>query len=36
LCCRIVCDPVPQPPPDVADDGLSFTLPVILRVKGRS
>jgi periplasmic protein TonB len=29
-------DPVPQPPPSVADEGLSFTLPVIFRVKGRS
>ena len=29
-------DPVPQPPPLVADDGLSFTLPVIFRVKGKS
>jgi TonB family protein len=28
-------DPVPQPPPLVADDGLTFTLPVIFRVKGR-
>ncbi len=27
-------DPVPQPPPAVADEGLSFTLPVIFRVKG--
>jgi TonB family protein len=26
-------DPVPAPPPLVADDGLSFTLPVIFRVK---
>ncbi len=26
-------DPVPQPPPLVADEGLSFTLPVIFRVK---
>jgi len=34
LCCRIVSDPVPQP--DVADEGLSFILPVIFRVKGRS
>ena len=25
-------DPVPQPPPAVADEGLSFTLPVIFRV----
>jgi periplasmic protein TonB len=29
-------DPVPQPPPAVADEGLNFTLPVIFRVKGRS
>jgi len=29
-------DPVPVPPPLVADDGLSFTLPVIFRVKGKS
>jgi TonB family protein len=29
-------DPVPSPPPLVADEGLSFTLPVIFRVKGRS
>lgn len=29
-------DPVPPPPPGVADEGLSFTLPVIFRVKGRS
>ena len=29
-------DPVPQPPPVVADEGLSFTLPVIFRVKGKS
>jgi len=28
-------DPVPQPPPAVADEGLSFTLPVLFRVKGR-
>ena len=28
-------DPVPAPPPLVADDGLSFTLPVIFRVKGK-
>jgi periplasmic protein TonB len=27
-------DPVPAPPPLVADDGLSFTVPVIFRVKG--
>jgi periplasmic protein TonB len=29
-------DPVPRPPPLVADEGLSFTLPVIFRVKGRN
>jgi TonB family protein len=29
-------DPMPQPPPAVADEGLNFTLPVIFRVKGRS
>jgi TonB family protein len=29
-------DPVPPPPPLVADEGLSFTLPVVYRVKGRS
>jgi TonB family protein len=29
-------DPLPPPPPLVADDGLSFTVPVIFRVKGRS
>jgi TonB family protein len=29
-------DPVPQPPPVVADEGLSFTLPVIFRVKNKS
>jgi len=29
-------DPVPAPPPLVADEGLSFTLPVIFKVKGRS
>jgi TonB family protein len=29
-------DPVPQPPPLVADEGLNFTLPVIFRVRGRS
>ncbi len=27
-------DPVPAPPPLVADEGLTFTLPVIFRVKG--
>jgi len=29
-------DPVPSPPPLVADEGLTFTLPVIFRVKGKS
>jgi TonB family protein len=29
-------DPVPQPPPLVADQGLNFTLPVIFKLKGRS
>lgn len=29
-------DPVPQPPPVVADEGLNFTLPVIFKVKGHS
>lgn len=29
-------DPVPVPPPLIADEGLSFTLPVIFRVKGRN
>jgi len=29
-------DPVPAPPPAVADETLSFTLPVIFRVKGKS
>jgi hypothetical protein len=29
-------DPLPQPPPLVADEGLNFTLPVIFRVKGKS
>jgi TonB family protein len=29
-------DPVPAPPPLVADEGLSFTLPVNFRVKGES
>lgn len=28
-------DPVPPPPPLIADEGLSFTLPVVFRVKGR-
>ncbi|MDB5631344.1 MAG: outer rane transport energization protein TonB [Tardiphaga sp.] len=28
-------DPLPQPPPLIADEGLSFTLPVIFRVKGK-
>ena len=26
-------DPVPVPPPVIADEGLTFTLPVIFRVK---
>jgi protein TonB len=29
-------DPVPPPPPLVADEGLSFTLPVVFRIKGPS
>ncbi|KRR09958.1 energy transducer TonB [Bradyrhizobium jicamae] len=29
-------DPVPMPPPVIADEGLSFTLPVIFRVKTKS
>ncbi len=29
-------DPLPPPPPAIADDGLSFTLPVIFRVKSKS
>ena len=29
-------DPVPKPPPNVADEGLNFTLPVIFRIKGRN
>jgi periplasmic protein TonB len=29
-------DPVPLPPPLVADEGLNFTLPVIFRIKGKS
>ncbi len=29
-------DPVPPPPPLVADEGLTFTLPVVFRVKGKS
>lgn len=28
-------DPLPAPPPLIADEGLSFTLPVIFRVKGK-
>ncbi|WP_245313116.1 energy transducer TonB family protein, partial [Bradyrhizobium macuxiense] len=28
-------DPVPKPPPLVADEGLKFTLPVVFRVKGK-
>ena len=27
-------DPVPAPPPLVADDGLTFSLPVIFQAKG--
>ena len=27
-------DPVPAPPPLVADEGLAFSLPVIFHVKG--
>jgi TonB family protein len=29
-------DPVPAPPPLVADEGLTFSMPVIFRVKGRN
>lgn len=29
-------DPLPPPPPLIADEGLSFTVPVIFRVKGKS
>jgi TonB family protein len=29
-------DPVPQPPPLIADEGLTYTLPVVFRLKGRS
>lgn len=29
-------DPVPQPPPLVADEGLNFTVPVIFRARGKS
>jgi protein TonB len=29
-------DPVPMPPPVIADEGLTFTLPVIFRVKNKS
>jgi TonB family protein len=29
-------DPVPRPPPVIADDGLSFTLPLVYRVKGKT
>ena len=29
-------DPVPPPPPLVADQGLNFTLPVVFKAKGRS
>jgi TonB family protein len=28
-------DPVPAPPPLIADEGLSFTLPVVFRVKSK-
>lgn len=28
-------DPVPAPPPLVADEGLIFTMPVSFRIKGR-
>ncbi len=28
-------DPVPQPPPTVADEGLTFTVPVVFRARGR-
>jgi protein TonB len=28
-------DPVPPPPPLVADDGLTFTMPVIFRARPR-
>ena len=28
-------DPVPAPPPLVADEGLTFTLPVVFHIKGR-
>jgi periplasmic protein TonB len=28
-------DPVPPPPPLVADEGLTFTMPVIFHVKGQ-
>jgi hypothetical protein len=29
-------DPVPQPPPLIADEGLSFTMPVQFTVNGKS
>jgi TonB family protein len=29
-------DPVPMPPPVIADEGLTFTLPVIFRVKNKT
>jgi hypothetical protein len=29
-------DPVPMPPPLIAEEGLTFTLPVIFRVKHKS
>ena len=28
-------DPVPAPPPLIADEGLAFTLPVVFRVKAK-
>jgi TonB family protein len=28
-------DPVPQPPAVIADEGLTFTLPVVFRVKSK-
>ena len=28
-------DPVPAPPPLIADEGLTFSLPVIFRTKGK-
>jgi periplasmic protein TonB len=29
-------DPVPAPPPRIADSGLSFTLPIVFRAKARN